>query len=376
MKKIAVLTGGGDCPGLNNAIKQIVHSGKDKFEIEGITEGWAGAIKIALGGDRETYTLPLNVEQVRRIDRTGGTILMSSRKNPFNYNNQDLSDEVMKFLNENYYALIAIGGEDTLGVAGKLSKKGLRVVGIPKTIDKDLCGTQFTLGFDSAVDIVWKEIEILKSTAGSHGLTYFVEIMGRNAGHLTYWSAVAAGAHFVTIPEVETNYEKLFERISERKKSLPMKRGYTLDGLRYTMIIVSEGTKLRSIGEIKKGKTDDHGNTYLGGVAEFLTKNYTEMTGNEARAVVLGHIQRGGAPSFQDRIRGRILGEESLKLIRKEYFGRMATIDNYETGDVSLDQIIGRIRVLDADKCYDQEKFRPIIGKENKIYHEKEIDKS
>ncbi len=375
MKKIAVLTGGGDCPGLNNTIKWIVNSAGNDFEIEGITEGWKGAIKAALGENKKIYTLPLNIEQVRRIDRTGGTILMSSRKNPFNYEDKDVSDEVMKFLNDNYYALIAIGGEDTLGAAGKLSRKGLRVVGVPKTIDKDLCGTQFTLGFDSAVDIIWREVEKLKSTAGSHGQTYFVEAMGRSAGHLSYWSAVSANAHFVTIPEVETDYEKLFEKIAQRKQSLEMKRGYTLDGLRYTITVVSEGTRLKGIGEINKGKKDDHGNHCLGGISEFLASEYTKKTGYEARSMVFGHIQRGGVPSFQDRIRARLLGEKSTQLIRKEEFGSMATISEDCVGSVPLERVIGRIRVLDADICYDIENFKPVFDRSPKIYHEKEVSK-
>lgn len=380
-RKIAVLTGGGDCPGLNNAIKNIVLGAYKNYEIEGIAKGWEGPIQIALSKPSsrtktiETYTLPLGEEEVRRIDRAGGTILMSSRSNPFNYKGNNLSNKVVKFLNNRYQAVIAIGGEDTLGAAGKMAQQGLRIVGVPKTIDKDLCGTEYTLGFDSAVNMIQTLITNLKSTAGSHGMIYFMEAMGRKAGHLTYWGGRSAHVHFMTIPEVETNYQKLFYLIKKRKKSMPLKRGFTLDGLRYTIILISEGTKLKGIGEIRKGEMDPHGNVYLGGVAAYLSNEYIKITGDkDARSWNLGHQQRSGPPSSKDRLMAEALAQRSLELVRSEDFGRMATIEGSFVGDTPLDVVIGRIRILDAQECFDSDSFQPRVSSE-RIYNEIEVPK-
>ena len=377
-RKIGILTGGGDCPGLNNAIKQVVETADSRgIEVEGLTEGWKGPILAALKKlPTRTVTYPLDLKEVRRIDREGGSILMSSRKNPFNYKGEDVSDAVAKFLSQRYYALIAIGGEDTLGIAGKLAKKGLRVIGIPKTIDKDLCGTDTSLGFDSALNYDTETLKRLRSTAGSHGMIYFVEIMGRHAGHLAYRSAAASHTHFLTIPEVEISSDKLFEKIFERKSSLKMKRGYTRDGLRYSIIAVAEGTRLKGIGEIVLGERDPSGNVYLGGIAQYLATQFKERFNKEeyeTRAVVIGHSQRGGTPSTQDNLFGMFLGTKAIELVEKEQFGRMASIRGNEISDVSLDVVIDRIRILDAQVCYDTVNFKPIL-KDN-LYREREVGK-
>jgi len=385
MKKIAVLTGGGDCPGLNNAIKQIVVSAQGKYEVEGITEGWEGAIQLALHNNEKTrsiYTTPLNEETVRRIDREGGTILMSSRANPFKYPMivegkkaiVDVSQEVLRFLNNSYHAVGSIGGEDTQKVAGILSGKGARVVAIPKTIDKDLCGTQFTLGFDTAVNNVTNVLNDLRSTAGSHGMTYFVQIMGRRAGHLTYHSGIASNVHFMTIPEIETDMDRLFSLIQEHKlhEKYP---GYHRDGKRYTIVAVAEGTRLKGVGEIIEDKTlDPHGNPMLGGVARYMMQQYIKMTGDKnARELVLGHIPRSGPPSCQDRIRGKFAGVKALELISRDEFGRMVSLGTDGTGDVPLIDVVDKIRVLDAQVCFDLDHYRPHLNQ--KFYHEREISK-
>lgn len=376
--KIAVFTGGGDCPGLNNAIKRIVHGAAGHFDIDGIVQGWQGSISMALNPDAETietFTIPLDVEQVRRIDRQGGTMLMSSRANPYNHDGKDVSDEVLNFLNSRYHAVVAIGGEDTLGAAGKLAKKGLRVVGIPKTIDKDLCGTEYTLGFDSAVNRVTDYVKIMKSTAGSHGMTYFIEVMGRKAGHLTYWGGKAANVHFMTIPEVETDHQRLFSIIQERKKSMPIRRGFTGDGRRYTIVLVSEGTELKGVGSIKKGKVDSHGNMILGGVADYLCAEYIRETKDEdARSPTIGHYQRSGDPSNKDGIMAEMFANRALKLIGSEMFGRIVTAEGAAVGDTPLDVVIGRIRVLDVPKCYNTGTFQP-KPLEDQLYHEVEVSK-
>ena len=380
-KKIGVLTGGGDCPGLNNAIKTIVHAAAGEFDIEGIAKGWEGPIRMATARPQmrakvvEIYTLPLGVEEVRRIDRAGGTVLMSSRANPFHTGGKDESERVVKFLNRRYHGVIAIGGEDTLGAAGKMARMGLRVVGVPKTIDKDLCGTEYTLGFDSAVNMVQYLINSLKSTAGSHGMTYFCEAMGRKAGHLTYWGGRSAGVHFMSIPEVETDLARLFDLIVKRRKSLPMKRGFTLDGLRYTIVLISEGTHIKGLGEVKKGDVDPHGNVYLGGVADFLCNEYIKTTGDKnARSLNLGHLQRSGPPSNKDRLMAEALAERSLDLIQDGDFGRMANIEGNRVGDTPLDVVVGRIRILDAQECFNSRTYQPIVSAE-KIYSEIEVPK-
>lgn len=374
-RKIGVLTGGGDCPGLNNAVKQVVETATERgYEVEGLTEGWKGAIMAALGElPIETVTLPLNPISVRKINREGGTRLMSSRETPFNYKKMDVSDLVIKFLNDRYYSVITIGGEDTNGSSGKAARKGLRVVGIPKTIDKDLCGTDITLGFESAVDYVTKQLERLRSTAGSHGMTYFVEIMGRRAGHLAYWSAVGDDSEFLTIPEAEIDMDLLFERIVKRRESMPMERGYTMDGRRYNIVAVAEGTKIKGLGEIRQGKKDNSGNIYVGGIADYLTKEFEARTKYEARPLVLGHLQRAGSPVPRDRLLGRFFGIKAIELIEKGDFGYMVSLRGSEVGKVSLDRVIDRMRILDAERCYDSSNFRPILR--GSFNHEIEVDK-
>ena len=380
-KKMGILTGGGDCPGLNSAIKSIVLGAYREYDLEGIVKGWEGPIKMALASKSsrsktiETYTLPLGFEQVRRLDRAGGTILMSSRANPCKYKDSDVSEPVVKFLNRRYHTLIAIGGEDTLGAAGKMAQQGLRVVGVPKTIDKDLCGTEYSLGFDSAVNMIQMLVTNLKSTAGSHGMVYFVEAMGRKAGHLTYWGGRSAHVHFMTIPEVQTDGPKLFGLIENRKKRMPIKRGFTLDGLRYTIALVSEGTRLKGVGEIHKGEEDPHGNVILGGVADFMCNEYIKQTGDQnARSLTLGHLQRSGPPSSKDGLMAEAFSQRALELVQTEGFGRMSSILGNAVGDTPLDVVIGRIRILDAQECFNSESYQPRVSPE-RIYNEIEIPK-
>ena len=375
-KKIGVLTGGGDCPGLNNAIKHVaLEAIKRGYIIEGLTEGWKGPIMAALKKQSvETVTYPLDEIIVRRIDRQGGTILMSGRENPFHYNGKDVSDEVIKFLDRRYHGVIAIGGEDTNGVAGKLAKKGLQVVAIPKTIDKDLCGTDTTLGFDSALAIDREILERLRSTAGSHGMVYFVELMGRRAGHLAYRAASADDTHFLTIPESEVDVDNLFNKIVKRRESLKMKRGYTRDGRRYAIVAAAEGTRLKGIGETRPGKIDDHDNEYVGGVAERLAKMFKDKTGYDARVNVPGHVQRAGPPTHDDRDLGIFFGTHAVEMIEKGLFGRMVSLQGINVTDVSLDVVIDRMRILDVQKCYDPENFKPI--RRGSLYSEVEVPKA
>ncbi|MGQ9582233.1 MAG: 6-phosphofructokinase [Thermoplasmatota archaeon] len=368
-RRIAVLTGGGDCPGLNNAIKWVTNAALDerlaeargeRYEVEGIMYGWRGAVELALTGEASHECLmPLDRDVVRKIDRDGGTILGSSRTNPFKYKEnlaaepEDVSDRVLRALSERYHAVVAIGGEDTLGVASRLHRMGLSVVGIPKTIDKDLGGTDITLGFDSAVNYIKEALTRLLYTAGSHNMNYFVEIMGRHTGHLAFHGGMAGGAHFILVPEIEADMDLLFERIVQRKES-----GRRSE--RYTIVAVAEGTRLKGVGEIKQGKRDAFGHTYLGGVALFLRHKFEERVGRryEARELVLGHLQRGGTPSTFDMILGRHFGIKAVNLIEEGRFGRIASLRSNRITDAPIEEA-AKTNYLDCAKCYDKMSFAP-----------------
>ncbi|MEM2870021.1 MAG: ATP-dependent 6-phosphofructokinase [Thermoplasmata archaeon] len=369
VKRVAVLTGGGDCPGLNNAIKWVTNAALDdalaeargeRYEVEGINYGWRGAIEFALkSADCRDCITPLDKEFVRKIDRDGGTILGSSRTNPFKYKESpssepvNVSEKVLRALSERYHAVVAIGGEDTLGVAARLHKMGLNVVGIPKTIDKDLGGTDITLGFDSAVNYIKEAMTRLVYTAGSHNMNFFVEIMGRHTGHLAFHGGMAGGAHFILVPECEVDMEALFDKIVRRKES-------GRRGERYTIVAVAEGTRLRGVGEIKQGKRDAFGHTYLGGVALFLRHKFEEYVNKkyEARELVLGHLQRGGTPSTFDMILGRLFGIKAIGLVDEGRFGRMASLKDNRVTDAPLDEA-ARTNYLDWKRCYDERNFTP-----------------
>jgi 6-phosphofructokinase 1 len=368
-RKIGVLTGGGDCPGLNNAIKWVTNSALDEgleaarghaYDVEGITYGWRGAVELALGHEHiQENVMHLDREVVRKIDRDGGTMLGSSRTNPFRFREDaamepgDISDKVLRALQERYHAVVAIGGEDTLGVASKLNKMGLNIVGIPKTIDKDLGGTDITLGFDSAVNYIKDALTRLLYTAGSHNMNYFVEIMGRHTGHLAFHGGMAGGAHFILVPECEFELDNLFAKIVHRKKS--GKRSE-----RYTIVTVAEGARIKGQGEVKQGQVDAFGHPYLGGIALHLRNEFEKYDGgkHEARELVLGHLQRGGTPSTFDMILGRHFGIKAINLVDEGRFGRIASLRNNRITDAPLEDA-GKTNYLDCKKCYDQQNLAP-----------------
>jgi len=368
-KRIGILTGGGDCPGLNNAIKWVTNTALDEgltaqrghgYEVEGITYGWRGAVEIASGHEHiQDNIMPLDREVVRKIDRDGGTLLGSSRTNPFRYKEDptsepaDVSDKVLQALSERYHAVVAIGGEDTLGVAHRLYKMGLNIVGIPKTIDKDLGGTDITLGFDSAVNYIKDALTRLLYTAGSHNMNYFVEIMGRHTGHLAFHGGMAGGAHFILVPECEADMDELFAKIIHRKES--GKRSE-----RYTIVAVAEGARIKGVGEIKQGQKDAFGHTYLGGIALHLRHEFEKRVNRkyEARELILGHLQRGGTPSTFDMILGRHFGIKAINLVDEGRFGRIASLRNNRIGEAMLEEA-GKTNYLDCKKCYDPQNFMP-----------------
>lgn len=362
VKRIGVLTGGGDAPGLNPAVKGLVYRASEHgIEVVGIYDGWRGLL------DPPAETLTLDRNMVRRWDRDGGTNLGSSRSNPFKSTNLDgervdRSNEVIANIERlRLEAIVACGGEDTLGVAARLSERGVPVVGIPKTIDKDLAGTDYTLGFDTALRNVTEVIERSRTPAGSHGWVQVLEVMGRHAGHLALWSGVAGQADLVLIPEHPFRYEKIYHHLRER---LGETVGYPRDSSRprYSVIVVAEGAFAED-GELitVDDRHDAFGHARLGGIGEVLAKRISSETPYEARSAMLGHPQRGGVPSPIDRIMGMIFGSRAADAVSEGEFGRMVSAKGVAPAcDISLVEIstvLGKINTVDIERYYDKERY-------------------
>ena len=352
IRKIALLTGGGDCPGLNPAIKSatkkaLLHG----IEVLGIRDGWKGIVE----GTQE-YLMPLHADVVRHIDRQGGTILGTSRTNPFKLDKGP--EKILANLKKHQIdALIAIGGEDTLGVAHKLfSEHKVPVVGIPKTIDRDLGGTDYTLGFESALEIITDSVDILRSTAESHARIFVVEIMGRHAGHLALRGGISAGASITLIPEVPFDLQKVCDLLAARKAR----------GIRYSIVCVAEGALPKQGGEIlASGEKDAFGHVRLGGIAEWLAQEISARTKLECRSVNLSHLQRGGKPVAFDRRLGFYLGIAAVEAVLNKQFGMMASLTNGKIVLKSLSEAVGALRLVNVKEAYDQVYYqakRSILG--------------
>jgi phosphofructokinase-like protein len=365
-KRIGVLTGGGDCAGLNPAIKWVVKTALDdrlqkmrkiQYEIVGIRDGWKGLVQP--DGDEDSpgsRILTLTEEMVRTWDRYGGTNLGTSRTNPFDPKN-DRSKIVLENMGRfRLDFLVAIGGEDTLGVANKFYHEGVKVVGIPKTIDKDLSGTDYTLGFETALNVIIEEIDRLRTTAGSHKRAFVVETMGRHAGWLALEGGESSGAYIILIPEYDFNIERINELLMEGRRK----------GARYEIIVVAEGAKPAGYAEVlKEEDIDSFGHKILGGIGEFLAKQISQLTKMETRSITLSHLQRGGAPCAYDRRMGRYFGIASVDLIVKEDFGKMVSYRNGQITAVSLEEAVGRLNLVDVRTQYDTERYngrRTILG--------------
>jgi len=357
-KRVGVLTGGGDAPGLNPAIKGLVYRGSELgLEVVGLFDGWRSLLNPL------PDTLPLDRETVRRWDRDGGTNLGSSRTNPFKgEGSKDRSAEVIENIERlKLDALVACGGEDTLGVAAGLAQNGVRVVGVPKTIDKDLAGTDYTLGFDTALRNVTEILERSRTPAGSHGWVQVVEVMGRNAGHLALWSGVAGQAHMILIPEHPFRYERVFELLSARLGDIdPLRRGTHRP--RYSVIVVAEGARVEGGAMVTlDDRRDAFGHERLGGVGEVLAKMIAAQTPYESRAVVLGHPQRGGAPSPIDRIMGMMFGARAAEAVAEGRFGTMISARGIapacDFSFVNLSNVQGKMTLVDVERYYDTERY-------------------
>jgi len=360
--RIGVLSAGGDCPGINSAIHWLVYSALDKdlvpsrgmmFEILGILDGWKGLMELKPESKEslKQWTLPLDMNTVRTWDRYGGTRLGTSRTNPFDPK-KDRSEEVLRNYEKlGLEALVVIGGFDSLGVAYDLYKKGMKVVGIPKTIDRDLGETDYTLGFDSAVNIITFDVDRLRITAGSHSRIFVVECMGRKAGWLALESGEASGVSIILIPEHDFVLERVVEILKMRKKSLE----------RYSIVLVSEGAKPRGMDEVleQRGR-DGFGRSYLGGIGGFLAEEIQKHTNMEVRYVALRHLQRGGAPTAYDRRMGRKFGVAAIDMIVNEDFGRMVSLRHGTIMTVPLKKALEKVNLVDVEKYYNTKDYKTL----------------
>jgi phosphofructokinase-like protein len=356
--RIGVLTGGGDCAGLNPALKWVVKTAMDgrlekergvRYEVLGIHDGWKGLVDVnPAKWDNDVNITPLNSDIVRTWDRYGGTMLGTSRLSPY-----DPKNDTSKLVIENIHklgleAVIVIGGDGTLAAALRLSKEGINVIGIPKTIDKDLPETDYTLGYETALNVIVEEVDRLRTTAGSHKRIFVVETMGREAGWLALEGGEACGAYIILIPEYDFSFDRVNELIMEGKKA----------GTRYEIIIVAEGAKPIGGKETAKNQvTDSFGRKILGGIGEILAKEIEKATGLETRSVELSHLQRGGAPCAFDRRMGRYFGIAAVDLIVNQHYGNMVCQKNGKISCVPLNQIYGKLNLVDPKTEYDADRY-------------------
>jgi phosphofructokinase-like protein len=339
--RVGVLTGGGDCPGLNAVIRAVVRKGVQEhgFEVVGYRDGWRGPL--------EGLTMPLGIEQCRGILPRGGTILGSSRTNPFKIEGgvERIKDNLAA---AGVDALVAIGGEDTLGVATKLADLGVSVVGVPKTIDNDLSGTDFTFGFDTAVNIATEAIDRLHTTAESHHRVLVVEVMGRHAGWIALHAGIAGGASAVLIPEQPFDIEKVCALVETRFEST-----YA------PIIVVSEGAVPIDGGDMTlvSGEKDAFGHVRLGGIGDRLASEIEHRTGKEARAVVLGHVQRGGTPTAFDRWLATRFGLQAADAVAEGDFGTMMALRGTRIERVPLAEGTAELKLVSPDEYAEAQVF-------------------
>src|ERR1700689_1731020 len=334
--KIGMLTGGGDCPGLNAVIRAVVRKGVFTYgdEFVGFLEGWRGLV--------DNNFVPLDLESVGGILPRGGTILRTSRTNPSK--RPDGIDRCLDTLEKNQIeALIAIGGDDTLSVAQKLHERGAKVVGVPKTIDNDLSGTDYTFGFDTACNIVCEALDRVHTTAEAHNRVMVVEVMGRDAGWIALYSGIAGGADVILIPERPFDVDKVADSIRQRHER----------GRYFSIVVVAEGAKFSSQGSgapiLQDMGKDEFGHAKLGGIANILSREIEKRTGFETRAVVLGHIQRGGSPSAFDRVLATRYGLGAIDMVHRGEFGCMAALRANKIISISLKEAISKNRVVDDE---------------------------
>ncbi|MGH7724791.1 MAG: 6-phosphofructokinase [Candidatus Eiseniibacteriota bacterium] len=328
--RVGILTGGGDCPGLNAVLRGFVlrHVQHHGHEAIGFERGWRGVL--------ENRARPLAPADVADHWNTGGTILGTSRTNPYKEENGAARIRAT-WDARGLDALVAIGGEDTLGVATRLSAEGFALVGVPKTIDNDLSGTDYTFGFDTAINIAAEAIDRLHTTARSHGRTIVCEVMGRHAGWIGAYAGLAGGAAATLLPEFDIDLAEVCRVVRERKEKGPG----------YSIVVVSEGAHLAASGvSTVASATDAFGHERLGGIGQQLAEAIERETGCETRAVVLGHIQRGGAPSAYDRVLATRFGVRAADLVEKREFGIMVALRGTAIVGVPLAEATGTLKTV------------------------------
>lgn len=332
--KIGVLTGGGDAPGLNAAIRAVTRKAvQEGWEVIGYKNGWLGPLQ-------QDY-VPLDHESVMGILPRGGTILGTSRTNP--YGRKGGPKQILRNLDElGVDALIPIGGEDTLGVALRLSRQGVGLVGVPKTIDNNLYGTDYSIGFDTAMEVVTNALDRLHTTAEAHHRVMVVEVMGRDVGWIATLGGLAGGADFIMVPEVPFTLEEIGRHIRRRHEELSRT---------FSVIVVSEGARPRDLptSENEARPADEFGHPSLGGVGQLLARELQALTGYEARVTVLGHLQRGGSPTGFDRILATRLGVAAVEQIKEGTFGVMVALNQNRITYLPLEEVLQQSKSLDPE---------------------------
>jgi ATP-dependent phosphofructokinase / diphosphate-dependent phosphofructokinase len=340
--RLGVLTGGGDCPGLNAVIRAIVRKGIDAYghAIVGFRDGWRGVL------DYEFEDL--TVESTRGILHRGGTILGTSRTNPFKHDGgAERVESTMRNLNLD--GLIAIGGEDTLGAAHRLNENGVNVLGVPKTIDNDLNGTDVTFGFDTALQVASEAIDRLHTTAESHHRILVVEVMGRHAGWIALHSGVAGGADVILIPELPFDIDDVCGLLRRRKAR----------GRNFSIVVVAEGATAKDGQTIAEQQTDEFGHPRLGGVGHSLEREIEARTGFETRATVLGHVQRGGTPTARDRVLATSFGLAAIDAAHEGRWGMMPALHGTRIELIALADAVAELRTVPPA---DYEAFNALFG--------------
>jgi 6-phosphofructokinase 1 len=332
--RVGILTGGGDCPGLNAVIRAVVRRGVGLGESRfvGFRHGWAGVL--------ENETVELTRENTAGILPRGGTILGTSRTNPFDGRAGALEQIVASFERERLDALVPIGGEDTLGVARRLSDEGLHLIGVPKTIDNDIDGTDVTFGFHTAVQIATDAIDRLHTTAESHNRVMVVEVMGRHAGWIATYAGIAGGADAILVPERPFDVDEVCTRLRRRHA-----RGVT-----FSIVVVSEGATPRegtAMSPAEEQPTDEFGHARLGGIGVELAHQIELLTGYETRATILGHVQRGGTPTAYDRVLATRFGVAAMDAAAAGRFGRMVALRGPDIVEVNLTDALAKPKLLD-----------------------------
>jgi 6-phosphofructokinase 1 len=328
--RIGILTGGGDCPGLNAVIRAVVRKGVNQYghAIVGYRDGWRGVL--------ENKVLHLTPDNTAGILHRGGTILGSSRTNPFK-EEQGVERVKESLASERIDGLIAVGGEDTLGVADKLTAEGVNVVGVPKTIDNDLNATDFTFGFNTAVQICTDAIDRLHTTAESHNRVIVLEVMGRHAGWIATYAGIAGGADAILVPERPFNIDDVCEHIRHRHSK----------GSTFSIVVVAEGATEDGGTEVQAGNTDAFGHARLGGIGVMLEQEIEKRTGFETRVTILGHIQRGGTPTAFDRVLATRFGIAAIDSVNDGDYGKMVALHGTDIVRVPIGDAVGTLKTLD-----------------------------